>query len=103
MAIEIKRILVPIDFSEPAKAALEYAVFLGKQFNSTIDLLHAWVPPADTYPEMVAYVESDETDLKDAMASLIKQVGEQGISQVNGLVVHGEPSARIVRAAIEKQ
>lgn len=43
-----KRILVPVDFSEPSRAALNYATMIGKQFGADIDVLHVWQPPADT-------------------------------------------------------
>ncbi|MEK7483855.1 MAG: universal stress protein [Planctomycetota bacterium] len=41
----VKRILVPIDFSEGAKAAAQYAITLAKQFNATLDLLYIWEYP----------------------------------------------------------
>ena len=44
-----KRILVPIDFSEPCKNALRYAFTLGKLYNAYLDLLHVvegWIHPA---------------------------------------------------------
>ena len=42
---QITKILVPTDFSEGSRAALEYAVLLAKKFDATIDLLHAWQAP----------------------------------------------------------
>ena len=40
MAIEIQRILVPIDFSIYATQALEYAKTLAEQMNAEIELVH---------------------------------------------------------------
>jgi nucleotide-binding universal stress UspA family protein len=37
---ELRRILVPTDFSPHAEAALEHAVYLGARFNAEITLLH---------------------------------------------------------------
>ncbi len=34
------RILVPIDFSEPAAAALDYAIALATRFGASLELLH---------------------------------------------------------------
>ena len=48
--IDLDRILVPIDFSEHSKKALEYAVPFAHQFNATLDLLYVVEPtiyPAD--------------------------------------------------------
>jgi len=48
--IELKRILVPIDFSEHSKKALQYAIPFAEQFKASIDLLYVVEPtiyPAD--------------------------------------------------------
>ena len=37
---ELRRILVPTDFSKHAEEALEYALFLGERFHPEIVLLH---------------------------------------------------------------
>jgi nucleotide-binding universal stress UspA family protein len=38
----LRRILVPVDFSEASRVALEYAVFLGRRFGARVDVLHVW-------------------------------------------------------------
>lgn len=48
--IELDRILVPIDFSEHSKKALQYAIPFAEQFKASIDLLYVVEPtvyPAD--------------------------------------------------------
>ncbi|MBM2846735.1 MAG: uspa protein [Bacteroidetes bacterium] len=48
--IELRRILVPIDFSDHSKKALHYAIPFAEQFKSSIDLLYVVEPtiyPAD--------------------------------------------------------
>lgn len=48
--IELGRILVPIDFSEHSKKALQYAIPFAEQFKASIDLLYVVEPtvyPAD--------------------------------------------------------
>jgi nucleotide-binding universal stress UspA family protein len=48
--IHIKRVLVPIDFSEHSKNALKYAIPFANRFNATIDLIYVVEPtiyPAD--------------------------------------------------------
>jgi universal stress protein A len=47
----IKRILVPIDYSECATKALRYAIPLAQQHGATIDLLHVISSPAYGYGE----------------------------------------------------
>jgi len=48
--IELNRILVPIDFSEHSRKALQYAIPFAEQFKASIDLLYVVEPtiyPAD--------------------------------------------------------
>ena len=48
--IELRRILVPIDFSEHSKKALRYAIPFAEQFKASVDLLYVVEPtiyPAD--------------------------------------------------------
>lgn len=58
----LKTILVPVDFSECSRKALQYAVPFAKQFNAEIVLLHIieTVPP----PPMMVVVESDALTAK---------------------------------------
>ena len=42
--IRLKRILVPVDFSESSSKALQYAVSFAKQFSAEIVLLHVVQP-----------------------------------------------------------
>jgi nucleotide-binding universal stress UspA family protein len=44
----VRRILVPVDFSEPSAKALRYAVSFARQFDARITLLH--VCPVPYYP-----------------------------------------------------
>lgn len=51
---KLKKVLVPVDFSDCSKKALQYAVPFAKQFNATLTLLHV-VPrhsaiDGETYP-----------------------------------------------------
>jgi universal stress protein A len=43
---DIQRILVPVDFSECAKHALEYALRLAAKLGASIEALHVWTLPA---------------------------------------------------------
>jgi nucleotide-binding universal stress UspA family protein len=48
----LKRILVPVDFTDCSNKALTYAVALAQQFEAELTLLN--VVPTHTYPEMAA-------------------------------------------------
>jgi nucleotide-binding universal stress UspA family protein len=48
--IDITRILVPTDFSEPSEAALDYARAIARQFGATLHVLHVVEAPFVTGP-----------------------------------------------------
>ena len=41
----VRKILVPVDFSACATAALDLALTFAKRFDAAIELLHVWEPP----------------------------------------------------------
>lgn len=45
------RICCPIDFSEPARAAMQTAASLARRFDATLTLFHAYQLPGYTLPE----------------------------------------------------
>ena len=44
LEFKIERILVPLDFSPASTEALDYAVWLAKQFHAAIHLVHVYPP-----------------------------------------------------------
>ena len=48
-----RRILVPVDFSEASRAALDEAVRIARDSWGTIDLLHAWELPPLLPPDLL--------------------------------------------------
>ena len=73
---QIQSILVPLDFSEPAKAAWQYAVRLAEQFGAKLILLHV-VEPVGT-PDFAYYPLMMENDkvLAKAKAELNQVVAQ---------------------------
>jgi universal stress protein A len=92
----LKKILVPVDFSDCSKKALMYAVALARQFGAEITLLHV-IPAAPPVPEFgsVDLVSADEaqTELKKTQALIADAVP----SRI--LVKAGEPCTQIVAMA----
>jgi universal stress protein A len=56
MAQIVRRILVPIDFSEHSRHALEHALSLAEPLGASVDLLHVWVPPRHVAPDTLLLV-----------------------------------------------
>ena len=53
--LHLKKILVPIDFSDPSKKAIQYASRLAEQFDSEIVLLHVMELPPPIAAMRLAY------------------------------------------------
>jgi nucleotide-binding universal stress UspA family protein len=75
----IRHILVPSDFSEPSRAALEYAAELARAFAASLDVLHVWeapvfIPPASLLDAGVADLTLVEVFRKNAEEGLAKFV-----------------------------
>jgi nucleotide-binding universal stress UspA family protein len=104
---DIKRILVPIDFSEHSKNALQYAISFAGKFNSELILVYVVEPtiyPADFSFGQVA-VPSIENELRERgkveLDNLVNAlIGES--STVKTIVRTGKPYLEIIKTAAEE-
>jgi nucleotide-binding universal stress UspA family protein len=103
--LEIKRILVPTDFSDCSRTAIAYATALAKIYQAKIILLHvvetsvysldtSLIPPGDPFGLREKLVEMTEKE-----AALLKGRG----FDVEGECVIGLPAIEIIRAVQEKK
>ena len=102
--INIKRILMPTDFSEPGKTALMYAVAFADQFGAAVDLMHVIEPvPAGallSYQPMEELRESLRVNARMQMDKLHAE-WEDYAFPVNRVIVEGHPFVEIIRHAKE--
>jgi universal stress protein A len=95
---QLKKILVPVDFSECSKKALQYAIPFAEQFGAELILLHLvqrYPQLTDALPVPLESVEDDEKDLEALRATI-------GGSVRSRAVVHmGDPRIGIIDAAEE--
>lgn len=104
--LEVKKILIPTDFSETANLALEHAVHLAKIVSAEIYLLHV----VSTFSFRVNLPESEiddseESKLSVAVSSQLKQMADQ-IAEKSGVAVHiligtGSIKTEVVKKADE--
>jgi nucleotide-binding universal stress UspA family protein len=102
--IQIKRILVPTDFSEYSRQALKYACALAERFSSELHLLNVVqplalsTPYAGALPEEVMYpVPAAEKEMSE-----LSDPGFEQAASVERSVRTGTPFVEIVRYAREK-
>ncbi|MEW6196006.1 MAG: universal stress protein [Bacteroidota bacterium] len=103
----IKKILVPIDFSDYSKNALKYAVQFSKNFNAKIYLIYVVEPiiyPADFSMGQVA-IPSMDIDLHERAETELKNLAQNFISsqiEVETIIKSGKPFVEINETAREK-
>lgn len=102
----IKKILVPVDFSEYSKEALKYAVQFARQFNAKLYIIYVIEPviyPADFSMGQVA-IPSLENDIKkraeEEMDSLIKSFVDPSL-ETDIIIKTGKPFVEIIETARE--
>ena len=62
LRLHIRKILIPVDFSEPSEKAVHYAKQFAEQFDATLTLLHVVEPII--YPAELGYVPLSPEDLE---------------------------------------
>ena len=94
----IRKILVPVDFSEGSKKALAYAVCFARQFDAELALLHV-VQPYPLMPEMPQVDIETVEDARKELKLLRLTLGDA--AKATSLVRTGTPHNEIARVAQE--
>lgn len=104
--LELHRILVPIDFSEHSKHALDYAARFAETFKAELLLLYVVEPtiyPADFSFGQVAMPDF-ENELKERGEKGLKELASsQGRVRSRTMVRTGKPFLEIIHAAQEEK
>ncbi len=105
--MQIKNILFPTDFSQGARAAMDHAVSLARDYNAKLILLYVIqdISIAEWYiPSSLSVTDLIEDMQKSAWKEMDKwseEVSAQ-VKDVEKLVVRGVPFVEIIRTAKEK-
>lgn len=103
MTIEVRRILVPIDFSAHAESVLEWAAHLAEEHGSELCLLHAYHLPVEFQQLEGAYLPADfwtnvKTEAEQTLERYAEPLRERGLT-VQTLVREGYPATVIEEEA----
>jgi universal stress protein A len=102
--LDLKKILVPVDFSDTSKKAFQYALKFAEQFNCEITLLHVVQPMSPMVGAPLA-VESflgaqDEFSVAERnLAVLTAESHANGANSINSSVRIGHAPHEITKAA----
>lgn len=103
MTLDIKRILVPLDFSANSELALDYAYAMAQRFNAALHLVHVCEVPAMVTGSMdayaVAYTDWSQQLGDEAERQLVASEKRLTGVPVSTEVLFGNPSKCIITAA----
>lgn len=103
----VKRILVPVDFSECSRVALWRADELAKAFDAKVDVIHVWQAPAFISPEaMVGVAPQSQTlaqlaaqQAEKSLQSFVAHARNGGVRIDSTKTLNGDPAHAIVQEA----
>lgn len=101
----IRKILVPIDFSEQSRVALEYAAGLLVAPGATIDIVHVWEPvvfePSGLVPMDLqgTIVQATQANAERMLEAFRRSAAERGVAIGSARTVQGAPWSSIVDCA----
>jgi nucleotide-binding universal stress UspA family protein len=98
LVFNLKKILVPVDFSDCSKKALQYAIPFATQFDSELTILHV-VQPYPAVPEMAPVDVETLQDGRHRLEGLRETIGTAVRSTTS--LRTGEPHLEIAEAARE--
>jgi nucleotide-binding universal stress UspA family protein len=102
--IDLKNVLLPVDFSEPSLQATQYAVTLAHRFNAALHVLHVIEDPVVYLPMFESYPlptrEQFETYAQDRLENWIPESDSEGI-KLELAWRHGRPHIEIVDYAAD--
>lgn len=91
-AINLNRILVPIDFSDHAKRALKYAIPFAEQFAAAIDLIYVVEPTM--YPADFSFGQVGFPNVEDEL----RKRGADELDELIGKEIAGRvPARKVIR------
>ncbi len=105
--IDLRRILVPTDFSLPAQHALRYAIEFAKKFSAEICLVHVVEPPAYSFARSGPIGESEEQ--RSAYEWFDQQLRNQARDEVpesiptRTILLKGPPASEIPACAAREE
>src|SRR5688572_23998182 len=103
MTPDIKRILVPLDFSSNSRLALDYAYGLARKFDAALHLVHVCEVPSALTGSMdayaIAYTDWSQRLGEEAERELEKLRPRLAGIKVSTEVLFGNPSRAIITAA----
>ncbi len=106
MTVQVRTILVPLDFSESTSTLLDWAAHLAEQHGSSVVLLHAYHLPVEFQQLEGAYLPPEfwanvKREAEDSLSGYAKELSGRGIP-VEMVVLEGYAATAIIDEATRR-
>ena len=104
----ITKILVPVDFSESSRAALDRALVFAERFEAPVEVLHVWEVPQTVRPDLLVWMEGSDKkpvgeivadDATRQMDEFLATLAPEQRGRIHARLVDGDPVDTIVEIA----
>jgi nucleotide-binding universal stress UspA family protein len=102
--VRIRKIIVPLDFSDCSRTAFEYALRLAQDFGATVEVLHVIAPPPFLPLDMALWGNMQEdynTRVEAEMDMLVRRLTAHAPIAVTSRIETGVPHDVIALASEE--
>ncbi|MCC6750389.1 MAG: universal stress protein [Deltaproteobacteria bacterium] len=108
MSYDVKRILVPVDFSLCSWSALQHAAALARKLAAEVDILHILETPHYIVPEVMVFppgeapqtlAEYTRTQVSKEMDRFLQDAPNVGDVPIRVLIERGDPLRKIIELA----
>ena len=108
----LNKILVPVDYSDCSRVAMEYALFLAERFDAGIEVLHVVETPPDGQEHTVVRPDTGKEQL---LSELLMQQAEKAGTEflapfvrdakvpIERTLLKGQPGKVVVEAAADRE
>jgi nucleotide-binding universal stress UspA family protein len=94
-----KHILIPTDFGEPSRLALQHAIGLAQKLGAKLTMLHVYGIPTVYYPDNVSWPLEELGKAAQATLDVAVADARKVLPQTEGRVEIGDPRDRILAYA----
>lgn len=103
--MQIRNLLVPIDFGESSTALLDYAVELGASLEARVVVCHVWQVPVYGFPVGASIPAAElgkaiEESARRALDAIVEERADRGV-ELQAMLRVGTPWEQILEAAEE--
>ncbi|MBM4342570.1 MAG: universal stress protein [Deltaproteobacteria bacterium] len=102
--MQVRQILVPVDFSDSAQAALQWAAELAERYGAKLEMLHVYPVPGYVLPDGFVMASPEAHRDVDARARArlqqwLEMAGRNRTITIGCATACGQPAAEILRRA----